>query len=45
MGVLLMASAQGIVIDLAADLKTLRSNGFRISDGLLERILKESQTR
>lgn len=38
-GVLLIASAQGIVIDLAADLKSLRSNGFRISDGLLERIL------
>lgn len=43
-GVLLLARAKGIETDLQAELGQLRTHGFRISEELLERVLKEHET-
>jgi len=43
-GVLLLARAKGIEIDLQVELGQLRAHGFRISEELLDRVLKEHKT-
>ena len=43
-GILLLARAQGIEIDLGIELEQLKARGFRISEELMERVLKEHDT-
>ena len=43
-GVLLLARAKGVEIDLRSELEQLKSHGFRISENLLHRILEENGT-
>jgi len=43
-GLLLLARAKGIEIDLLSELPQLRAHGFRISDELLNRVLKENES-
>lgn len=40
-GILLLAREKGIEIDLRFELRQLKTQGFRISDSLIERIVKE----
>lgn len=44
-GVLLLARAKGVEVDLRSELEQLREHGFRISEKLLHRILQENSTR
>lgn len=41
-GILLLARVEGIDIELSSTLEQLKANGFRISDKLVERILREN---
>lgn len=40
-GILLLAKEKAIEIDLRSELEKLRSHGFRISEALIEKILKQ----
>ena len=43
-GVLLLARIKGVEIKLPLELEQLRAHGFRISEELLDRVLKEHET-
>ncbi|ASJ03771.1 hypothetical protein A3L09_07870 [Thermococcus profundus] len=42
LGILLIAKRRGLIENIKPHIETLRKNGFRISDEIVERILKEA---
>jgi predicted nucleic acid-binding protein len=42
LGILLLAKKRGLITSVRPYIESLRKNGFRISEGILERILKEA---